>query len=270
MAGEDEKNDQKSDGLTHAGISAVKASPELNKAFYLNPGASHVQSKVDSRLAFFFFRRQELLREEKAVLHIEPNEASRLVELVSGRKRTPFEATKEGLGRKDGLDKAIGRWEQSRETLLSGEGSSGSRSQEQLDFNSLQYAISDVAYESRGVLERIAARNPCCKGFTFRASMGEIEVTAPGLRATVLVMPSVLGTAFTFTAQYESEQNGEKESIGPIRLSEVSLWLLIERMACAVLNHAPRAERHHKRAAIVRLVAPQKLPEGHQGLREVA
>ena len=189
---------------------------------------------------------------------------------MSGRRKTAFEALLDGLGNKAGIDELVGNWGKSRRILISGEGPPGSRSQEQLDFASLQYGIGDVTYHARLILEKIAKRNPHCRDFTFRDTIDSIEVSAPALRADILIVPSEIGAAFTFTARYESVQNGRKERTEPQPLSEVELWNLLDRLAVFVLNHAPPEEERplSGEPTVLRLVAPPQFPKVKQAPRE--
>ena len=218
---------------------------------------------MNGRTAYFFILHQKsqregqaplrLRRDEQALLRLTGKETSQLAELVGGRERTAFEALTDGQGRKDGIDALIGRWAKSEAVLRSGEGPRDSRSRADIDFIALQHGIGDMAHHSRWMLEKIAARNPQCKDFSFTATIASIKVSGPALQAGIIIIPSAIGSTFTFTLSYDSVQNGKEEHIEPQPLSQAGLLGLLERLALLALNHIPR----HAKAANRPISRPQ-------------
>ena len=204
---------------------------------------------MNGRTAYFFILHQKsqregqaplrLRRDEQALLRLTGKETSQLAELVGGRERTAFEALTDGQGRKDGIDALIGRWAKSEAVLRSGEGPRDSRSRADIDFIALQHGIGDMAHHSRWMLEKIAARNPQCK-FSFTSTIASIKVSGPALHTDIIIIPSAIGSTFTFTVSYDSVQNGKEEHIEPKPLSQVELSNLLLRLVLVVLNHAPK------------------------------
>ena len=197
-------------------------------------------SSLDGKKTYLFRLHQKSQRKEQALMRLTEEETSQFAELVDGRKKTALEALTDGPGRKDGIGTLIGRWTKSEAILLSGEDLPGSRWQADRDFIALQHGISGVTSDSRWMLEKIAARNPHCKDFSFTSTIASIKVSGPALHADIFIIPSTTSSTFTFTVSYESVQNGKEDCIKPKPLSKTELWNLLERLALTVLNHVPK------------------------------